>query len=74
MKGYVVRLVQSKRGTEHGRTAGWQARRYAKLSTGPYRSKLFSDKKHGGTRKAKALAEFWAQHGCMPRVGRDGRR
>ena len=66
MKGYVVRLVQARRNSAHGITRGWQARRYAKDTTGPYRSKLFSDAQWGGIRQAKRCAEFWAQHGTMP--------
>jgi len=61
---YVVRVDSVAR-----RTHGWHARIQRAGGT-TYRSKLFSDKKHGGKRKARALAEFWAQHGTMPRVVR----
>lgn len=64
---YVIRVDSEAR-----RTHGWHARIQPVGGT-TYRSKLFSDKKYGGKRAAKALAEFWA-YGRMPRVGRDGRR
>jgi hypothetical protein len=40
---------------ENGTESGWQARQYTKAPK--YLSAFFADRKHGGKRKAKALAQ-----------------
>ncbi|MDX2194361.1 MAG: hypothetical protein NW201_13480 [Gemmatimonadales bacterium] len=50
--------------SERTRTKGWQARiPFGEVVPGTrsrrFRSKLFSDRAHGGSRKAKAAAEAW---------------
>lgn len=55
--GWIVRIIT-------GRTKGWQARvPFGKVNPDTrarrFRSKLFSDLLHGGSKAAKAKAERW---------------
>lgn len=55
---YIVRLD-----SDRCRTHGWHARVYPEPGSPKYRSRLFSDRRHGGKGRAKAAARRWLKAG-----------